>query len=501
MTTCAKTVSTGAMYELGARGSEETFTICKPESVLWSQCWKRHCNFAYAQVDFVFDQDTLTGAADWAEDTCVTAQAPRHGDLLIGTYMRANLGALRLDENVVPRASGVGDAQLHVGDEDLSLHWCEEVGNALIKEAEWLADNKRMDHLTSEVLHAYHEVNTDDSRLLGDAIGRQSRDTGTRPRLETFSAQDRYLYIPLRYSYMDHADNAFPLLAVSEAPITYRLTLRSRRNLIVALDTSLGPDIDNGAVDIKVANYASILGGSMVQAGMTNEMVFIDTPEQRAFTDQPIEKYYEFTQCLRSYNVAAGATELSVENMNFNNSITSLWVHFRADNRLRSGELEYFNYSVPLPFGLRPRRIDNGGATVAGGGLQRDVNPIACIEFDINSAVRLSRQGVYLHEVVPYLRHTRIASSYQMVYSFAQDNECLSHPSGALNIGLFSCVPLRVKFENTFTVSAEVPPNPGPYTAAVHTGLAESGKINVFARTQGFYKIAGRKISTRWLAN
>jgi len=426
--------------------------------------------------------------------------------LLIGTYVRFYLEALGIAVNTVPRAnpdtaSPAGNPFLFPGDEDLALHWCEEVGNALIRSAEWKVGQDTWDRVTGEIMHTYHETDTSYGKLLRDAIGRQT-DGGTttnRAASETFSAINRYLYVPLPFSYADGSENAFPLVATQQEQISFELLLRGRSDVIVALDTSGGPTIDDGAVAI---DPSLVTGGRMLQAGFTNEVVFLDKPEQKAYADHPIEKYFEYTQGPNTRTVALGDTAGQFDDLPWNHSITSVYMFYRSNDALRAGQYEYFNFSTPLPPSARPQRNDNAGVVIPGGGLRRELNPFQCASLYVNNAPRITRQGVYWHEVAPYQRFTRSARSYALVYSFAEDPTCRTMPTGALNIGRSACSPLKYDFLDSRELTAEVIDlSPSTtYTAPTFGGIAAAGTVQVWARTQNFYKIAGQKAGLRWSA-
>jgi hypothetical protein len=494
--------SSGAIFDLGAIAAEDDLTVCKPQTTLWSQCWKRHFNFAFAEIDFPVEQTNISGATSWVDNFCVTGISPKHGDLLIGTFVRAFLGGLSIRDGVIARADGTGN--FVDGEENLALYWCEEVGNALIKEATWLVDNNVLDKVNDQQMHVYHETMHDDSVLLRESIGRFRNDNGPATNTNAsmaFSAVDRYLYIPLPFSYLDSPQNAFPQLAVDNAPITFDLKLRGRQDLIVFLDLTGGITYDQfpntPATDLWTNPFAvaALQGGSMIQFGMTNQVIFLDAPEQELYKSQTVVQYYEYTQSCKQVSVNQGATSAIFEHLMFNNSIVTLYTYFQSNNAIRPGQLEYFNFCVPTAWNQRPQRFDALGNHI--GGIYSELNPLETIQLSLTSAPRVSRQGIYWREIQPFLRLKRRSSSCVNSYSFGRDVYCPDHPSGALNIGLFSCTPLEINFRN---VNPSVGPSPAG-TVVSNSGLEVGGIVYVFARTQGFYKIAGGKLSTKWLAS
>jgi hypothetical protein len=103
----------------------------------------------------------------------------------------------------------------------------------------------------------------------------------------------------------------------------------------------------------------------------------------------------------------------------------------------------------------------------------------------------VSRPGVYWHELVPWMRHSRISDTFVNIFSFASRPEDGTTPTGASNIGRFTSVPLRF----TMTNSTE-----GQSAGTVGVGIKDKGRIFTYARTQNFYKISGGRLGLRWTA-
>lgn len=504
MTSCAKSVSDGALFELGAVGVEERYTVCDPQKSFFVQCCKRHTNFAFAQLDFNAEQH-VSNLVYWPDGYTLNARMPKHGDLLLGSWLRLYLGRLTLPSGTIARQDDNGGAKdpnlLGEGDEDVQLNWCEEVAFAAIMQADWQVGNNLMDRLDGEALHMYHEQGTCEGRILRDAIGKQRSGNYVNSSytnvsaLTTFSATDRYLYAPLLFSYMKGPENAFPIVAVQHDEIRYKVELRGRANLITALDVSAGPgaEVPISKADPRAGTNTYVTGGQLIEAGFTAELAFLDKPEQESYTSSAFHKYYEYTQGYASKIVAAQDKSVTIQNLAFNHAIVKLNTFYRATAKLSAQE--YFNFSTPLPNSIAPQRIDPapaGGTDIVG--LKRELNPFECIEVQYGSAPRVSRQGVYLHECVPYLRHRRIDDSFSCVYSFAMDPECGTCPTGASNIGRFSNTPMKFTFIDSYESGDE----DSPSTLVRGTGIAEAGEVRVYALTQGFYKVAGGRLALRW---
>jgi len=506
MSVCAKSVSNAALYELGAVGVEERYTVCDPQKSFFVQCSSRHTNFAFAQLD-IEAKHPVSNLGYWTEGHVLDYEMPKHGDLLLGLWSRMRLGRLTLPVDVITRADNAGltkNAQLwNERDEDVSLHWCEEVGFAAIKEAEWRVGSSVLDRLEAEALHMYHEQGTKEGRILRNAIGKQrtgnyinSSYTNTGG-LRTFSASDRTLYTPLLFSFMRNVENAFPHVAIQHNEIRFQLTLRARSNLISAFDVSAGEDAkvalnkNNPALNTGAATD-SVTGGALIESALTAELAFLSKPEQESYTRSSFHKYYEYTQKSAPIRVNANDKTVQIANLGFNHSIVQLNVAYRATSK--TAAYEYFDFSTVLPVSVAPSSVPGDSNDPLDPlenqtGLSRDLNPFECIELLYNSAPRVSRQGVYMHECVPFMRHNRIDDSFSCVYSFAIDPESHNGPTGSSNIGRFTTTPLKL----TFIDSAE-----GVPLGTFGSGILEGGEVRVYALTQGFYKIAGGQLALRW---
>jgi len=496
----AQSVSDGALFDLGAIGVEERYTVCDPQTSFFVQCCSRHTNFAFAQLEFGFEQ-RVSNLQYWTSGHILEGRMPKHGDLLLGTWFKPTFGRLTIPVDTIERhdvgsVSPLKEQYLQgAGDEDVNLHWCEELGFASILQADWTVGANLMDRLEGSTLHMYHEKGTPEGRILRNAIGKQrsgnyinSSYTNTNA-LRTFSATNRVLYVPLLFSYMrGGVENAFPHVAIQYDEIRYKISLRGRAELIIALDTS----DPNDPVGISKADprssTACVTGGALLDAAMVAELAFLDKPEQASFTTSSFQKYFEFTQMAASTRVAAQDKVVTIPNLRFNHAVVQVSAFYLADAKVADNVAEYFNFSTPLPNALAPDSVSPyTGLPLAG--LTRELNPFESIEIQYSSAPRVSREGIYFHEVVPFLRHKRIDDSFSLVYSFAVDPERHTCPTGASNMGRWPQVPMRMTFVDSYESSN-----------VLGTGILGPGEVRVLALTQNFYKIAGGRLAVRWSA-
>ncbi len=490
-----RNTSNAALKDLGGGGAEERFTVCDPQTSFFVQCCQRHTNFAFAQLDYVFDQNP-TNLPTWNDGLILECKQTKHGDLAIGSWLQLNLSRLTLPSGTIARADDAGGTLspflLGERDEDVNLHWVEEVGPAAVMQADWVVGANTMDRLYPETIHMYHEHGTPEGRILRDAIGKQrsgnyinSSYTNT-PALQSFSATDRALYVPLYFSYMQSPKNAFPIVAVTHDPIRYRITLRGRSSLIVALDMSTpGTPVPISKADPLLNPTTAVTGGILQSAYLTMELVFLAKPEQASYTSTAFKKYYEYTQVKAGKMVRAGDKTVTIDNLGFNHRVVQLSAFYRATAKLADNVGEYFNFSTPLPVREQPGSIRPTLVPSTVVGVQRELNPFENIEVRYGSDPRVSRQGVYWHEVVPHMRHRRIDDSFSCVYSWATEPECGSCPTGAATLGRWPQTPMVF----TFIDSAEV-----------GGGIAGDGEIRVYGRTQNFYKIVGGRLALLWSA-
>lgn len=506
---CEKNVGSAALLQLGTFSKVDAFTkLNGAQSDMvnpFIPAWRRHVNFALAQVEFS-PNEPVSNLTTWGDDKVICARMPLCGSMIIQTYVRAKLGALSIPYDTIDRAddnSGAKDAKLYPGDAELTLHWCEEVGHAMFQHADLLVDSSTIDSVTDVHMHAYHQTISEAGQLLNDSIGRRRLDQvnslpSNTPELETFSAIDRQLYVPLPFLYSMQSPLLLPSSTgpTANGNIEVKLQLRARQKLIVALDTSSGADLDSGATKIT----SSVTGGALLELAFVNDVVFLDTAEHERLYgscvrgSQPSLQYYEYSQPLYEKPVAAGSTSVQIENLNLRQAVTSIFAMFRPDTAIAEGKYNYFDFSVPLSTYQRPKRWSATGTAVAG--LTAYIDPIATIEYSLDGAPRFSRHGVYAHESQARKHMKRIPTSFIHVHSHALDASDRHEPSGSVDVDAHRRCPMTVTFTDVVqTVAEDIS---GPYVAPAHVGVP-AGKLFVFGRAQGLLEYGGgRGIRPYW---
>lgn len=485
--------NTGAFTDLNTVGQHRSFTMWQPQYTPWQQGWRRHENFVRYHV-LSNDSGLYTVTPpDWNDSFCLSFKVPKtEMHLLLGSYFVCDLTALDFpaDTDIVNRVNrkntfGVDiPAEFYHGADDthLVLRWCEEVGNALVSLAEFSADSRVMDRTTSETRHVYNELYVNEGAQLGDAIGRRrgKYDTPTNELgLRQFGRKDRQLVVPLRFFYEcgagDGMQRALPIASAHNTDFNIKLTFRARKSLFVVKDNVATVDF---ALD-----KSKVTGGEMRNVALVHDAALLE-PEALERLSRVSGNYYEFTQLgATSVNVPATAKTTTVNPLGLSYGVTSMYVWYRQDSLVNGAapELEYFNFSVEVPERLKIATF-NAAVPVTTAPTER-VNPISRVRLNLNNggAVRADLSGAFAHEVMQSVFHRRVSHTHAMVIPFANEPTVTYQPSNSIDMTEFQrASSLIVDYDDL--------------GATAGTGIGTDGKLNVFARCQGYYECINGKL-------
>lgn len=284
----------------------------------------------------------------------------------------------------------------------LKAKWCNSVGHALISGVEWQIGGSKIDRHTAEHLDMWCELTEREEKRAGysDMIGRY--DAYDINHDATSSGAERYLFVPMRFSFNTSPGNALPIVALSAHNVKLNFEFRSFLELIKS-NVSLTNVVSEPAMECKCfATY-----------------IFLSPDERRRFTDMPHEYLIETLQA-QPENVTAPASLNGVVNrkirLNFSHPIKEIMFAYQAatntqkDTRLGNN---WFDYDIP-------------------GYASEEVFDEANIQFNGHDRF-VKRPAKYWRLAVPYTHHTRIPTKKVHCYSFALHPESWKNPSGAAN--------------------------------------------------------------------
>lgn len=291
-----------ALAVLNARSDLTRATTHEPEISYFLSEPKRASRF---QVEP--HQVPFSSTPGWGRD--LVAVLPRAAALAASAYLRIELGVLTGDDCYV-----------------------QEVGHAMIEEAELAADTETIEEVTGEYLHILNEVFTHPSEKLGEEIGAfsaladlQAFSRTARPEKPGFT---QYLYVPLKFFNFRFREKAIPVVGLGRMPPKIRVKVRDWRELIVkhtgggettTFDTTTAP-----AVNIQlVVNYVHLL------------------PTEAETFKAPMRSLYNEVQYGGPEPIAAGVAKPSTT-LTLRNAVTTLVFVLQSTNRRRARQ--YFNY-------------------------------------------------------------------------------------------------------------------------------------------------------------
>ena len=457
--------SSGALTELAALGNQNAFLDINPEKTFFAQSYRRHTNFAIAEQDITLDN---APSGTWRSRK-VTARVPRNGDLLGWCYFSCILEALGLHDAGNPTDltdevfwGGVGNlpGTIEKARQDTRIFWCNAVGHAMIDEVSFEVGSQVVDKWTGEFLQIWERYTGQPGKPLKEMIGQFDSEEDLRD----FSALDRRLYVPLPFYFARAYALHKPLIALQYHETKISVTLVARDDLIVRFRGGSDDAERDNVMDI-----SWVSGGTMADAAITANYVYLDTMERRVFAQQPHEYLITQLQFHGSESVPAGTSSKQVQ-VHFNHPVLELfWVYQEDEQRTAGQGYRYFNYGVELGAFLDHQDPDNSVIPL--------VDPISTVSLQLNGHDRIAtREALYFRTVQPWERHTNVPDRFIYNYCFSLYPEEDWAPNGALNMSRIDNVVFRFAFVNIGGGNS--------------TGLMNAGTVRIYARSHNVVKIA-----------
>ena len=238
----------GGLMQLVAYGAQDVYLTGNPQITFFKVAYRRHTNFAMQTMNVV-----ASGSSGF--DKIMNFTIPRNGDLIMNTYLRAQIRDIDGDDKT--------------NDTVNKFAWCKRLGHALIDYATLTIGGSQIDKQYGMWLDMWYELTHKKSQEKG-----YKQMIGEVPEMTKFSTvaegkRGYTLFVPLQFWFCRNPGLALPLIALQYHEVKIELKIARKEHLIVCSrdfkTTDTYKQIELGDVSLLV-NY-----------------VFLDSEERRKF--------------------------------------------------------------------------------------------------------------------------------------------------------------------------------------------------------------------------
>ncbi len=441
--TTVGSTSSGALSQLVAVGSSDTWLTCDPEVTYWRAHVERCTNFSMDTTNVTFNGTPAFG-------TEVVATLPKTADLLYWTYLVADIpaicgkvapsGAPSLCNNagnfpVIPSdCDPCGDGKVPTDcanccpdddEDDVQLfddllddsiedcsglqrpyaHWVNSIGYALVNRVCFQIGGQVVDSIYGYFMEMWSEIAYRPGLRTDEMVGKRF----TRQQLVDDSKHNRRLYIPLPFWFTAHSGNALPIASLQFHSLQMAVGFTALQSLIQVSDAD---------VTVVNCNTGAAISPQDLRAHLLLTNVYLDMQERDAFSAGAFQQLITQHQ---SYSTTTTNSTLRAQ-LNLNHpTLELIWAFQR---KCMADANERFNFSGP------------GGT---------DIMVRAALR--INNLPRFESDAKYFRLVQPWQSHSAIPTGFIYVYSFAvQPESC--QPSGSLNFSRIDNTEFLVEFSD-----------------------------------------------------
>jgi hypothetical protein len=366
-------MSTGAVIQLAAYGTQDLYLTGNPQVTHFKAVIRRHTNFSMETVENYFDGKTSPGQK-------LQCNLQRIGDLVHQIYLRIDLPEL----------------QAMQGADNIYTSWVNAIGYIIIDYIEIQIGERVIDKQYGQWMNIWSELITDVSKrdALNTMVGRHDFFTPTTQN------GPLSLYVPLQFWFCNNIGSSLPMVALQYQDVRINLQLKKfdllwTSNDIENAKESLPDNITFDKITLLV------------------DYIFLDDDERRYFAQN--RHFYLIEQLQLSYQSIDVTKGENIIELPFNHPVKELiWV-VQGNNVKRKRQWTNYSGDVQSLLCDEPRPpIKN--AIIRFEGLER---------FEI-------RNEEYFRVILPWKYHTAVPRSYIYIYSFATDPEKLQ-PTGSAN--------------------------------------------------------------------
>lgn len=398
----------GSLIALSAKGAQDVHLTYKPQKTFWKHCHKRHTNFSIENLQGQFNGQIRLGGK-------LIHRVQRNSDLLSRTYVvleflkiadqRGTAGGVggsgyrQIEGDAIAAGGLTVEPVLDLGD---GIRFIDNVGFMALEECRVLIGGHEIDKYVNYDAIIEEDLCFQERRRMGELVGAYATDADAIQASQAFQLSgasqgdplaqgilptDRIrFYVPLMFWYSRvQREQAIPMIGLQYHEVQLEFRIRRADELIkfvynqdtqspsvrdvscTSTDNASHPQsINRGAV---AGPQGGWLGGTLEDAFLIYDGVFLDTTERKAFSCRCLEYLIQQHQ-QQDASPAAGFTNNSVE-LNFNHPVSQ--VHYFW--RLVCAEL-LGNYTDWSGYRNPPRRtlIDILGDSTSGASLTLQLN-------------------------------------------------------------------------------------------------------------------------------
>jgi hypothetical protein len=314
----------------------------------------------------------------------------KKGDLLSDIYLEIQLPALQAN-----------------------VSWINGIGHHIIKTVELLLGGEKIVTLTGEYIDMYSELRVPSSKKLGyyNMIGKKSKESYN----SNSYSNSLNLFVPLPFWFCTDLSNALPIISLQYTQIR--------------VDIEFRPFSDSWYSGTSMSTIPS--DKQITNAYLVCDYIYLDTFERKQFAQLDTEYLIEQVQISNNNTIRANTTSKIIE-LYFNHPIKELMWIYQITNV--SSTNDWSNYS---------RTIDNDSL------IQIQINPIIKSQLKFNGIDRIEdKLSEYFLYVQPYKKHTSIPDNFIFVYSFSNEPENDTQPTGSCNFSKIDNSEINFTFAN-----------------------------------------------------
>ncbi|CAL8461212.1 g743 [Coccomyxa elongata] len=353
----------GGLLQLVAYGAQDLYLTGNPQITWWKLVYRRYTNFAIESIP-----QTFSGNPDFGRR--VTCTIARNGDLINRIYLQVTLPAL---------------SSIPVSAPSSRVRWVDRVGHALIDSYELLIGGQSIDKQYGEWLEIWTQLS-----LAPGKLGAYNRMIGHTINMLSDATSSQYtLYIPLQFWFCRNAGLSLPLIALQYHDIKINVQFNPLSALIVqgqgtlisstggtltssttsggtltsstttgtlTSSTLTGPYIDNSPTTTVPSVTPVTYLGSILDAQLYVDYVYLDTDERRRFAQVSHEYLVDQLQ----YTGPETVSTTSSNTLSLNQPVTSnitlslnhpvralIWV-VQSSEWVAANVNQTFNYTTSL---------------------------------------------------------------------------------------------------------------------------------------------------------
>ncbi len=340
----------GGLIQLLAWGNQNVYLNGNPSITFFKKTFKTHTNFSMESIRINLNRSE----ANVNETTLFKAKIDRHGDMVQQIYF-----VFELPDITSPA--------------DLAFCWVENIGEAIINSYQISIGGNVVDKQDGEFLHVMNNLSiSEEKRKLYDRMIGNVEEL-TRPAFKDFSVANgangifisqypastnaangvsirgRKVYVPLRFWFNQDSGQALPLISLQYTDAEIAIETRPFRELYKVLDIQdsyplyVAPLPSNPRHALKeFATSMSSPGNLDIKAYLEVNYIFLDTPERKFLSYNPVQYLIEQT-----YRVTSLATSInSTINLTLQNPIKEImWFCRRNNVDLTNDWFDFMDYN------------------------------------------------------------------------------------------------------------------------------------------------------------